>query len=452
VPVVLLLGVLAFAVLRPRGLPEAVAAVPAAVLVMALGMVSPHQAWEQTRTLLPVVVFLALVLMLAYLCAKEGLFEAVGAAVARRCGGSPRRLLTGVFAVACAVTAVLSLDATAVLLTPVVLATASRAGARARPHVYATAHLSNSASLLLPVSNLTNLLAFAASGLSFTRFAALMALPWLAAIAVEYAVFRRFFRADLAEPVSAAPARVGPVSVAPGPARAGGTAGAGGSAVAKTPGGATGDGPGTGAVPPAPSVPRFTVVVVALTLAGFAVASPAGVDPAWAALGGVLVLGARALARRHVTPREMVGAAAPLFCLFVLALGIVVQGVVAGAPAAGLGRLLPDGDSLPALLGVAAVAAVLANVVNNLPAVLALLPLAAPGGPAQVLAVLIGVNLGPNLTYVGSLATLLWRRILHRHGVEVELGRFTALGLLTVPATVAASTVALWGAVRLIGA
>ncbi|MFJ8806705.1 SLC13 family permease [Streptomyces sp. NPDC102490] len=453
-PVVLLLGVLAFAVLRPRGLPEAVAAVPAAVLVMAFGMVSPHQAWEQTRTLLPVVVFLALVLMLAYLCAKEGLFEAVGAAVARRCGGSPRRLLTGVFAVACAVTAVLSLDATAVLLTPVVLATASRAGARARPHVYATAHLSNSASLLLPVSNLTNLLAFAASGLSFTRFAALMALPWLAAIAVEYAVFRRFFRADLAEPVSAAPARVGPVSVAPGPARAGGTAGASGSAVAKTPGGGAGEGPGTGtaAVPPTPSVPRFTVVVVALTLAGFAVASPAGVDPAWAALGGVLVLGARALARRHVTPREMVGAAAPLFCLFVLALGIVVQGVVAGAPAAGLGRLLPDGDSLPALLGVAAVAAVLANVVNNLPAVLALLPLAAPGGPAQVLAVLIGVNLGPNLTYVGSLATLLWRRILHRHGVEVELGRFTALGLLTVPATVAASTVALWGSVRLIGA
>ena len=76
------------------------------------------------------------------------------------------------FVVAALTTAVLSLDATVVLLTPVVLATTVRAGVRDRPHVYACAHLSNSASLLLPVSNLTNLLAFSASGLTFSQLRA----------------------------------------------------------------------------------------------------------------------------------------------------------------------------------------------------------------------------------------------------------------------------------------
>jgi len=86
------------------------------------------------------------------------------------------------------------------LLTPVVLATARTLGTPARPHAYASAHLANTASLLLPVSNLTNLLAFAASGLTFLGFAAVMALPWLAVIVAEYLVFRWFFRSDLSAP------------------------------------------------------------------------------------------------------------------------------------------------------------------------------------------------------------------------------------------------------------
>lgn len=89
---------------------------------MVLGAVSSRDAWEQTRGLLPVVGFLALVLVLAQLCADDGLFEVAGAAVARWCGGISRRLPAGVFAVASAITAVLSLDATVVLLTLVVFA------------------------------------------------------------------------------------------------------------------------------------------------------------------------------------------------------------------------------------------------------------------------------------------------------------------------------------------
>ena len=190
--VAVLVVVLAWAVARPRGWPEAVAAVPGAVVVVAAGAISGHAALAEARRLGPVIGFLAAVLVLAQMCDDEGLFRWCGAWMAQLSSGRPRRLLVLVFAVAAVTTAVLSLDATVVLLTPVVFATAARLGARPRPYVYACTHLANSASLLLPVSNLTNLLAFAASGLAFPRFAALMALPWAAAIGTEYVVFGRF--------------------------------------------------------------------------------------------------------------------------------------------------------------------------------------------------------------------------------------------------------------------
>ena len=105
--------------------------------------------------------------------------------------------------------------------------------------------------------------------------------------------------------------------------------------------------------------------------------------------------------------------------------------------------LTPQSSSLPALLAVAAVSAVLANLVNNLPATLIMVGVVSASAPGGVLAMLIGVNVGPNLTYVGSLATLLWRRIVHAHDEDVDTREFLKLGALTVPATLLASTVAL---------
>jgi arsenical pump membrane protein len=164
-----------------------------------------------------------------------------------------------------------------------------------------------------------------------------------------------------------------------------------------------------------------------------------------------VLLGGRALVRGRTDVPRLVRSASPLFLAFVLALGIIVRAVVDNGLGTAVDHVLPQGSSLLALLGVAACAAVLANVVNNLPAVLALLPVAALGGPGPVLATLIGVNVGPNVTYVGSLATLLWRRVAREHDAEPSPGEFTRLGLLTVPLALVGAVLALWLMLRTIG-
>jgi arsenical pump membrane protein len=304
---------------------------------------------------------------------------------------------------------VLSLDATVVLLTPVVMATARTLGIPSRPHAYATAHLANTASLLLPVSNLTNLLAFSAAGLTFAHFSAVMALPWLLAIAAEYVLLRWFFRRELAEK------------------------------------------PVEQATPPPAELPIFVLVVLALTLVGFAVTSFLDTSPAWAALAGSVVLGVRGLIQRRSTVTGIAKAANVPFLAFVLCLGVVVTAVMKHGLDEAMRHVLPTGTTLPALLGIAVAAALLSNVVNNLPAVLVLLPLVAGMGAAAVLAVLIGVNVGPNLTYPGSLSNLLWRSVVQRERLPAGFLEFSRVGFFTVPVTLVVGVLGLWAAIRVIG-
>lgn len=128
-----------------------------------------------------------------------------------------------------------------------------------------------------------------------------------------------------------------------------------------------------------------------------------------------------------------------------LALGVVVAGVTTHGLGRALTTLLPTTPTLPGLLAVAGLAALLANVVNNLPATLVMLgALGAAPHFGLVLAVLLGVNIGPNLTYVGSLATLLWRRVPAGRDAAPTLAEFFQLGALTVPACLVVAVVTLW--------
>jgi arsenical pump membrane protein len=402
VPLLALGGLLAAAYAHPRAWVESAVAVLAAGAVLATGTLGRSDLGTERRHLLPVVLFLMAILVVAECCRASGLFAAVGDRLSA--GGTAHWMYAVAFAVAAATTVALSLDATVVLVTPVVLAASAAAGISNRPFALVCVRLANTASLLLPVSNLTNLLALPDLHLSFGRFALLMAPVWLLALAIEYAVHRAWFRHELAAtPIS----RV---------------------------------------MDPRP-LPWFPLIVVVMMLAGFAIASGLGLAPAWVAGAAAVLLGVRALRCGELGYAAAVRSAQAPFAVFVLALGLVVAALGSGPAGDRLADLVPSGHGLAALLAVAGLGAVLANLVNNLPATLLLVPLVAPLGSTAVLATLIGINLGSSMTWSGSLANLLWRRTVAASGETVSSRDFHLVALLATPASVVGGILVLqaWG-------
>jgi arsenical pump membrane protein len=410
VAVAALLALLVVAYRHPPRLVEALVSLAATAAVLATGVVGLDHARETVLDLAPVVGFLVAILVVAQVCDRAGLFTAAGSLLR---GGGAVRLLSVAFLLAAAVTAVLSLDATVVLLTPVVVAAAASSGVSGRPAAYACLRMANSASLLLPVSNLTNLLALPSLGLSFAGFAATMAPVLVVVLLVEYAGLRLLFRRELAEPARPEPAA-------------------------------------------ATSLPVVPTCVVALMLVGFAATSPLGLDPCWVAAAAAVVLVVWARRRGLVGLGDAVAAAHPEFALLVLALGVVVAAISDGFLGDAVTDLVPSTTSYAALLGIAVLATVLANVLTNLSATLLLVPLVAPLGDVAVLAALIGLNVGSGLTLSGSLANLLWRRTLrdlrddhadhadHDGDRTTSLAEFHRVSLLLTPVSLVAAVSALY--------
>jgi Na+/H+ antiporter NhaD/arsenite permease-like protein len=344
----------------------------------------------------PILLFVVAITVVTELASEAGLFAVVSQTLARWGAGRAIVLWLMVVALASVSTIFLSLDTTAVLLTPVVIATVRHVGLPAMPFALTTVWLANSASLLLPVSNLTNLLAF--GGIdhdSPARFAALMVAPAIVAIVIPTCVVFIFYRRALVQ-------RYAPTQH-------------------------------TGPTDRVLLVASAVVVVLILPalVSGVAVWIPAFAGAA--VLAGFFLVRRRQVLRFSLVPWQLVLLASGLF--------LVVAALSSLGLSAGLGVVAGRGHDFLALLRLAGTGALASNAVNNLPAYLALEPTA--GSAIRLAALLIGVNTGPLITPWASLATLLWKQRLDSQGVDLSWPRYVALGLVVVPLTVAGAVGAL---------
>nr|WP_240675314.1 SLC13 family permease [Cellulomonas endophytica] len=367
-------------------------------VLLATGALPGGAALALARRTLPVLALVAALTVVAELCAGAGLFAAA-ADVAARAGRGRRPVLWALVVVLAVLsTAVLSLDTTAVLLTPVVVALARRTGSSPLPFALLVLALANTASLVLPVSNLTNLLAQDALRRADAAFAPLLAAPAAVAVVLTVALLAVRDRRAVAGRYGLAPSRP---------------------------------------VPDAPLL-RATAVVVGLLGVAFVLGLPTA---AAALVAAIALLVATRVRRRPlpVPPADLV----PWRTLLVVA-GLFAA--VEAAHVAGLGEALAvaagDGTGPGALLRLAATAALAANAVNNLPAYLALEP-AAAGDPLRVAAVLVGTGVGPLLTPWGSLATVLWWQRCRQVLLDVPVRAVVLQGVLLAPVVVVGATLAL---------
>ena len=354
--------------------------------------------WQDVARVAPILLFLLTITVVAELADAAGVFEAAASTASRQGGGSVPRLWLLLVGLGVACTVLLSLDTTAVLLTPVVLTVARRLGVRPWPFALATVWLANTASLLLPVSNLTNLLLVDRTGWSVAHYVGRMWLPALVAIGVSVALLALLLRRDLAGRYDApAPATVHD-----------------------------------------PVLFRVALVVCLLLGPAFVLGVPPWLvgSVSAAVLVVVFAVRSRRTLRLGLVPWQLVATTLALF----LVVGLLEQhGLTAW-----LRRVAGDGpDSLVLLLRTAVTGAVASNLVNNLPAYLALEPVAS-SSPDRLLALLIGTNLGPLVTLWGSLATLLWRDRCRSGELQVSARRFAVAGVVGAPVLVVTATLALW--------
>ena len=375
----------------------AIALLVAGGIFVAAGLLPVHEAGKTLDRIFPILVFLFSVVVLAELTAEAEVFEVIATRITIAARGRNAALFALCLAFAALTTIFLNLDTTAVLLTPVMIATAVRAGVAPLPLAMTTVWLANTASLLLPVSNLTNLLAAKRVDLSPLAFAGKMLLPQLAALFMVAACLWIFYwRSN--------PPRYTP----PGPHRA-------------------------------TNRPLFfgASACCATFIAGILIDLPLYfVTPACAAvLVAVFAKWGRPHLRWSLVPWRLI--------VFVTGLFLVVDTVSLHGLGSWMAALIGADPGAEGTWRAALTGGALSNVLNNLPSYVAGEKVIPDANDQQLLGLLIGTNVGPLITPWASLATLIWAEHCRNRAVTVHWGKFVLTGAATAAVVLAASVATL---------
>jgi len=398
--------------IRPCGLNEAWATTIGAALMFLTGQETVQQGIHIAIKGMDVLIFLFALMLLSSLLDKSGFFEWAAIWTIRWANGNGKTLYRNVFLLGMLTTALLSLDTTAIILTPIVLSFVKRLKLPALPFLIACAFIANTGSLLLPVSNLTNLLFQGAFKFSFTAFALRMAVPQIVVVMLNYILFKFYFRnklptrfdmAELPEPYSVIVDK------------------------------------------------RYFLGAVAILIAvtiGYFVGSLYGIPPYIIAWIATAVLFCWGLWRKQVNLQVAKGISWSLFP-FIVGLFIVIQGV----ENLGLGKIAVRGllsiGHTPMLLQMLCASfgtAIGSNIVNNIPMALLSISVLNEAHTASTIqfAALIGCNIGPNLTVAGSLATMLVITSARQKGEKMRALDFFKVGIWATPLLLAAAIVTLY--------
>lgn len=392
---------------RPLRVPEYVWAVLGAAALVGFGLLPWRDALAAANKGTDVYLFLIGMMLLAEIARLEGLFDWLAAHAVRHARGSAKRLFLIVYGVGTLVTIFLSNDATAVVLTPAVYAAATAARVAPLPYLLVCAFIANAASFVLPISNPANLVIFGAHMPPLAQWLYHFTLPSIASILVTYAALRFTQRRAL---------------------------------VAKIHDGL--------AMPPLSFGGKCAAVGIAATAVALLAAStfdrPLGL-PTFLC-GVTATLAVLVISRQSPRPvlRDIAWGVLPLVAgLFILVQGVEQTGVLRIL----VERLHDAAATSPrdASLAAGVIAAFASNLLNNLPTGLIAATVShAAEVPVQVTAgLLIGVDLGPNLSVTGSLATILWLIALRREGEAVTAWQFLKLGIVVMPPALVAALLAL---------